>query len=299
MTEKTLLAKLFSLLLLHIFVYADDASAQNRDFLKLASGSMAAEVESPRKSNEVFIITDIPLYAGSNNLFNAETEAVDRGIIESFQSLVHRVSLAHQDWKIKDIKLASIMSAIKDIKIRDERKTAFTYSATGDFTFDEHIVKSILSRAGFQYYTSYSPVFIVIPVVEKDGEFLIWEDDEWMSAWGNMPNIVGLLKLNYLLGDLSDEVLLDPKLVATAKLPYFKKIMQKYNAQEILIVVGTYSGSKFKVMLRHLSDNNDKSKLIEHKFRSEINLEEFYENIAKDTLQIMDTYYKKYDSFDE
>lgn len=275
--EKSLLAKLFSITLLCIFMCIGEARAQNG----------------------VFTINDVPLYAESNNLFNAETEALNRGVVESFKDLVRRISLVNQHWKIANIRTENIMPAVKDIKIRDERKTAFSYRAIADITFDERAIKSILGRAGFQFLTTYSPVMLVVPVLYKGKQAVIWEDEEWMSAWGNMPNTFGLLKLSYLMGDLSDEMLLDPKLVASAKFAYFKNIMNKYNATELIIAVGSYSGNKFKVGLSHLSENDDKFKLLEYKFKSEVNLEEFYEGVAKDVLQNMDTYFKLYDSFDD
>lgn len=275
MMEKSLLAKLFSITMLCIFMWGEEAAAQN----------------------EVFVMMDVPLYAESNNLFNAKTEAIDIGITESFKNLVRRVALTSQHWKIANIKADSIMSAVKDVTLKNERKTAFTYRGVADITFDERIVKGILSRAGFQYLTMYSPVQLVIPVLYKGGKFIIWEDEEWMSAWGNMPNTFGLLRLSYLMGDLSDEMMLDPKLATTAKLPYFKAVMQKYNATEVIIAVGSYSGNKFNISLKHLSASDDKSKLFEYKFKSEVNLEEFYEGVAKDSLETMDTYFKQYDSF--
>ncbi|MCE2992410.1 MAG: DUF2066 domain-containing protein [Candidatus Jidaibacter sp.] len=278
MIEKTTLAKIFSVTL--FFLWAQIAVAQDSTV-----------------QNEVFRVVDVRIKAESNDLENAESEAVRQGIQDAFKILLFRLCTDDQKWKIEHTNISNVFNFVKQTTIRDERKTAFKYMATMDIVFDEGAVKNFLGKNGFKYFTMYSPVQLVIPILKKNEKYVIWEDEEWMSAWGEMPSELGLLKLVYLMGDLEDNLILTPKTAADAKFPYFQKILQKYKAEEVILAIGFYADDKFKITLRHLSSIDDKSKTAEYKFKSEVNTEEFYHNIAQNSLKEMDSYYKSYDSF--
>ncbi|MDF3048091.1 MAG: hypothetical protein K0R73_1209 [Candidatus Midichloriaceae bacterium] len=278
MIEKTVLAKIFSITL--VFLWAQIALAQ-----------------ASNEQNKAFKVVDISIQADSNDLSNAEAEAVLKGTLDAFKTLLFRLCTNDQKWKIENAPIRNVFDFVKKTSIRDERKTAFRYMATMDVVFDEAAVKNFLGRNGFKYFISYSPVQLVIPIVKKDEKYMIWEDEKWMDSWGEMPNELGLLKLAYLMGDLGDTLILNPKAAAEAKFPYFQKALEKYNAEEVVLIIGAYEGDKFKVTLQHLSSTDNGSKTMEYNVIPKSNIEAFYQSVANDALQEIDNYFKSYDTF--
>ena len=277
MIEKDWLAKLFSLILLNVFFAVNVAQADP----------------------SLFMVEDVPIYAESMNLFDAKIEALDVATEDSFGVLLNRLLPRHLHWRVKNLS-DKAFSSVDEVKIKDERMTAFTYSAKADISFRDKNVKKILNREGIFFVSKYSLPQLLIPVLFKDLRYSIWDDNDWEEIWGNIPNTFGLLQFKFMLGDLNDQANLDPLALTGDKLnfDYFASTLAKYGASEAVIVIGRHGKDKFEVTLKHLSQNASNVTTTVYDYSpSSQNYREFYQKVATESLWVLDSYYKNHNKF--
>lgn len=246
--------------------------------------------------NDVFLVNDVDIYAESDSLENAKNEAYNSGTKQAFSKLMERMLPKEQWWKADDITKQKAHLALQETYVINERMTSRSYRAKIAFQFNPLEVRKILQRAGTFYYDKYSVPHLLIPVLKKGDSFIIWQDNNWDIAWDDRPSRIGLFSLVYLNDDINDiELLKKPDSFLETRLYKFVPLLERYEAEGIVMVLGEMIENQLKLTIRIASRNSDTIRTFTYDRDQNIDDEEFYKNVATDTLQKIDSIYKGYD----
>lgn len=240
---------------------------------------------------DVFAVRNQDIKSESVNLFDARLVAEEQGTKDSFEILLKRLLPKEDYHKINNLKDESYRT-ILDVVILDERMTAFDYSAKANFIFNKQKVKKVLNERGIFFNDKRMASSLVIPVLCEDNNCTIWDEDDWIDVWDNMPKYLGMLQLKYTMGDLDDETSINPALSIKAKHEYFAKILKKYNASNVILVICNVNGDNFTIDIKCI----DEAKIDSYTFKLNANgnRKQFYQTLADECLWKIDSYYKNY-----
>jgi hypothetical protein len=250
-------------------------------------------------SDDPYLVENVEIYAESDSLDNAKRDAVNKGTIEAFDTLLKRLMPSSMHWKIDNIKKDQIFDLVKETKVVKERMTSKSYMATINLTFNNEGIKTILNRIGANYAEEYALTTLVIPILQKDEAYVVWGDNDWAKAWGEMPISLGLSKFSYAMGDLEDEADIDPLQVMKEPITKYKRIMQRYEADQIMFILAKELNTALDIKLRVVSLDDDVTLHALQKVSKDSTTMNLYKNVAQSLLTKVDDYYKGVNPFDE
>jgi hypothetical protein len=246
-----------------------------------------------------FVVKDVEVYAESDSLDNANREAVNEGTKEAFDILLRRLMPSPMHWKIDNIKKDGIYDLVEDRETSKERMTARSYMGTISFTFSENEVKNLLNRMGANYAEKYGIKTLVVPVLKMGGEYTLWGENDWSSAWGQMPIDLGLSKFTYALGDLQDYDDIQPQTIMKKQYRDYVPVLNRYGADQLLFILAEELNTVFEVKLRLLSFKNDVTLWTIQDKAEAILDEDIYRSLGYAILTMFDDYYKGMNLFDQ
>jgi hypothetical protein len=243
--------------------------------------------------NEVFVIRNVEVSASSTDNYNAKIEAVNQGIKESYSTMLKRILPAKDHWRIENMRFDEIYQTVSDVRLQHERITALSYKAVADIYYDQEALKKLLYSQGVFFISQYSDEYLVVPVLCHGEKCWTSYDEKWDDAWGNLPLYYGLLKLKYLLHDLNDETLFDYANSMSATLDQFKGLQERYGTRQFILIKADVRDEGFTVNVRHLSPDADTIFNTFYRLQDQDSTWDLYHKMALDTLDEMDTFYKK------
>jgi len=200
-------------------------------------------------------------------------------------------------WKVGTLNKNNAYDSFSEMNATFERMTSSSYMAKIDFCFNHEKIKTILNRMGIYYTESYSPRYLIIPILIDGKSISIWQNDEWFSAWESMPEKLGLTKFSYLSGDLIDEHMIDTASYTKKDYKNLGKILSRYNAAEAYLVIVELTKGQYNIKIQNISKD---SKIYNMSLQSkpEINNEDFFKEMCKQILFKIDSIYKCFDSLE-
>lgn len=258
--------------------------------------ALLAFINSTIAADDIFCVRDVDVYSESDTLDNAKREAVNKGTEEAFRLLLARLLPQETMWKVSTLKKNNAYDSVSEMKATFERMTSSSYMGKIDFCFNPQKIKTILNRMGIYYTASFSPQYLIIPILIDSKSVSIWENDEWFSAWEGMPESIGLSKFSYLLGDLQDEALIDPVSYTKQDYKNLNKILKRYGAQEAYVVIVESDKLQYKITLQNVSKDGKKYDML-IPANPAMNNEAFFKDMNTQILLKIDSIYKCFDSF--
>lgn len=268
-------------------------------FVMLQLPRLAVATQPNDALNEVFVVRNVKIVADSIDTDNARTDAINKGLIDSFKVLLKRILAPNDIWRVDSIKFEDGASALTKMVTHTEKMTSNSYEAKVDYYFNEEVIKSVLYSQGVFFMNKYTKEKLVIPVLCLANECSTDDDSKWYSAWSNLPGERGLVRFKYLLNDLQDEALLDPNKLLDVQRQGLEGLGKRYMVSEYILILGRCATdcSKMDVTFRSISPKDDEAKTMKYEMRKAETLPDFYERIANDMLDLADYYYKHYDEF--
>lgn len=246
-----------------------------------------------------FEVEAVEVYAESDSLDNARRDAINQGTQEAFVSVLKRLMPSSMHWKVDNIKKDQIYDLVQETKVIKERMTSKSYMGTISITFISDGIKNILNRLGANYADEYALATLVIPILQIGEEYYIWGDNDWAKAWGQAPINLGLSKFSYAMGDLEDDADIDQLKVLKTPITEYKKMLEKYNADQILFIMAKELNTAFDINLRLISLDDDVTLHSLQKISDKQERDELYKKLALNLLVKIDDYYKGVNPFDE
>lgn len=186
---------------------------------------------------DVYVIDDIKIYYEAENLQDAKMRAEEEAISKAFNILMNRILPRVSVWKVQLIEPEKIQKSALVATPTFERKTTETYMATFSVSFNSEKIRAILNKVGAVYYDKPAPQSLVIPIVDRGLKSIVWDNNiPELAAWNEAPIHLGISNFTYAEGDLMDIVLFSPDQSFEKPYAYFKDILDKYEAEQVILI---------------------------------------------------------------
>ncbi len=157
-----------------------------------------------RAYGDVYTIDSIILKKKFANTKDFRLNLIDKGIIDSFKFLSERLIIEKEYWKIKNIESSKIKETILKVNILDEKKVGSEYQINLSINYDKNKIKQFFNQRNISYTDIVSEPVMVFPIIKKNENIFIWNDNFILNNWNNTKYKNFLV--DYLLpeGDLTD-----------------------------------------------------------------------------------------------
>ena len=183
-----------------------------------------------------------PVDATAESAAKAKEKAIAEGQVKAANKIIQRMVLK-EDWaKLPKITAQQAGQMLSSISVENERRSTVRYLATLIARFHAQGFRNLLRQAKVRYAETTSNPVMVLPVYQKDGRKMLWDQPTpWRDAWTHLPAQSGLVPLITPFGDLTDMKEVggsDAILTAPQKL---QNIAHRYGAQDYIIATALES----------------------------------------------------------
>lgn len=157
-----------------------------------------------RAYGDVYTVDGIILKEKFANTKDFRLNLIDKGIIDSFKFLSQRLIIEKEYWKIKNIESSKIKETILKVNVLDEKKVGSEYQVNLSINYDKNKIKQFFNQRNISYTDIVSEPVMVFPIIKKNENIFIWNDNFILNNWNNTKFKNFLVE--YLLpeGDLTD-----------------------------------------------------------------------------------------------
>jgi len=158
------------------------------------TASFAAQADDP------YLVTGIVIDATASNALEAQSIAMGQGQAAGARVLIERLTLiedrlgtaldtnSHMNEMGElvpgnELEASVVAEMISGMEILNEQRSATRYIAELEISFDPRAVERVLSSFGVPFVDAQSRFALVLPVLDVDGQFILWDDNPWQNAW--------------------------------------------------------------------------------------------------------------------
>lgn len=187
---------------------------------------------------DIFSVMGIELDVRARTAIAARERAISQAEVRGFEALLYKL-LDHDSPLLgRSYPGAQIRPMVRAFEVGEEKRASGRYIATYHVSFDPQSVRQFLGRLNAAFSEIPGDRLLVIPLIEKHGATLLWEDaNPWWQVIGP-----GLLK-NYLHDYVVPDASFDERLAWSPghllrgpKPSRLKALLQKYDADDVLLI---------------------------------------------------------------
>lgn len=183
-------------------------------------------------------IYDVRLNLSPTSSLKNHLDALHHARLESWKALLRRITPIEYQKRLNDIPETVISNIIDSFSIDDERNTSKGYQGSYLFHYNEKAVKNLLKAYDTPLIETSYPHTLVIPVLKTTNGFALWdEENTLLPAWKDMLSSLEYFNFKIPLGDITDYEIFAPQDLLDGNKEALKKIMDRYNAQDIAIFI--------------------------------------------------------------
>lgn len=205
---------------------------------------------SANAANTLFTVENVEVDVTADNAIKARQQAFEEAQLRAFEELTKRMLSAPQLSNYANLPVQTISSLVQDYEVKDEKLSAKRYIGTYTFRFRDTAVKRYFSQSGQQYTDVPSRPTLILPFLETANGTELWDNNPWMSAWANTPNLAGgLVPLVVPLGDVSDVSDISEDEALSYSPRGLRTLVDRYGASEAVIAIAKPEGTGLSVQL--------------------------------------------------
>ena len=190
--------------------------------------------------DDIFVVRDIPIDETAASASVARTAAIEKGQREAVERLLARLTRSAFRDSIGDLDPETIRFLIRALQIDDEKTSDIRYLAKLTVSFKPEAVRAYLRGAGIPFVEVRSRPVLVIPVIERNGSYALWENpNPWREAWERYKSVVGLVPVISPIGDLSDFAGLNAEQSVDADVGALSEISARYGAGSAMVAIAS------------------------------------------------------------
>ena len=238
-----------------------------------------------------FSINDIEISTPFEINFN-KNKIIDEGFVKAFDHLTLSIVQTTYHEKLKKTSITMIKGMIETFSIKEEKFIDEIYYLTLNVSFNKKKVFDLLESKNIFPSLPIKKDVLFIPIIldENEGEILIFSENYFYNNWNS--NIKKYHLLNFILPteDLEDFNLIKNNLNNLENYD-FKKIIQKYNLDDYIIMIVFKNDEEIRV-LNKISFNK-KIDLKNFKFQNlSLESKKEYEQFTKNLKNMYENYWK-------
>ncbi|NIJ43060.1 hypothetical protein FHS78_003370 [Parvibaculum indicum] len=204
----------------------------------------------PAGAGELFTVKNVHVDVTADSAATARGLAQAKGQREALTLLMQRLTLP-EDWdKLPPVDDGMAQNAVSGFQVADEKASSTRYIADLIVSFQRGAVRGILGRSGVPYAETQARPALLLPVLEKDGTRILWEDDNpWRKAW-NERDLAGAMKpLIVPLGDIDEMSLVPVDKAVSGDAEALKTLADRYGAADAVVALAKASPRDGKTVL--------------------------------------------------
>lgn len=187
----------------------------------------------------VFTVT-VPVDATAANANAARDAARRDGARHAFDALMQRLTMPGDRGRLPKPNDAMLNDLVQGFEVAKERTSGVRYLADYSFAFHPDAVRRLLRQAGVPFAETRSKPVVVLPVLQQDGQALLWEPtNAWRQAWAAHPPPAGLVPLVLPPGDAADTATIDAAAAVAGDGARLQAIAQHYDGADVLVTRAT------------------------------------------------------------
>ena len=234
-------------------------------------------------SNDLFKTTFYDVEFISNNIENDKINKINKLKIKSFQNILKK-SLNNKNYNQINNGLSSdlINTLIKNIIINDEKIINDKYIAKIRINFDKDKIIEFFRNNKIPY-VEYHPQKFLLIIYEEDGinENLFTKNNNFYKYYKGYLNKNNLFKIPNL--DINDRFILKKEHIKNNNFEKIKNFTNKYNLNEVIIVLASKKNSKVDYNLIIYSDEKFFKKKLEF---YEYKFDKFFKILENESLDL-------------
>lgn len=199
--------------------------------LLYSTGVMAAD-------SKIYEVNDVPVDATAESAAAARQQALRAGEREAFNRLVRRITLREYHSQLPNPDHGTISTYVRDFAVSDEKTSSVRYLARMHVRFRSNDIRQLLNEFGIPFSETVSKPVLVLPVVERNGVFSLWEEtNRWRQAWNTVDNQGRMVPIVRPGGDLTDIATIGTQHTVNGDLIRLKSITTRYDAGSVLVAI--------------------------------------------------------------
>ncbi|MBL41140.1 MAG: hypothetical protein CMM49_00605 [Rhodospirillaceae bacterium] len=192
------------------------------------------------KANETvdpYVVKNIVVDITSTTTSNARDIALNKAQRIAYLKLIKRLVVADQINLVPKINDKKIIEMISSLQIDKEKALDKRYFATFLVKFNSSKIREFLKSNDILFSESISKRQIIIPVYEKEGVMMLWDDpNKWRISWINLTqNQNKIFPIFVPEGSLSDIATINAKQAINSNQKSLDKILSRYELENGII----------------------------------------------------------------
>ncbi|MDD5586869.1 MAG: DUF2066 domain-containing protein [Alphaproteobacteria bacterium] len=184
----------------------------------------------------LYQVSDVAVDVTADSAAHARDQAIIQAQRSALDQLLARLGADPVlGQKLDDDAVAALVQAFE---VQQERTSAVRYIGTFTVRFKPAAVRNFLGKHGTSYSEVRSKPVVVLPVVNKGGRYVLWEESTpWRTAWEGLVGKGGLVPVVVPVGDLDDIATISTPEAVSGKPEALMALMNKYQAGGALVAV--------------------------------------------------------------
>lgn len=172
--------------------------------------------------------------------------ARDRAIVEAqrsaFDRLLATLSTPADIARLPGLSDDAISDMVLDFEVEEEQVSTVRYIGRLAFRFRAQPVRQYLEQNGVGYAVPATRPALVVPVLTRDGNSLLWDEgNAWLAAWSDASVGGPLVGIVVPLGDLSDIAAIDAPRALAGDNAALQALAQRYGAGDVVVAEAVVS----------------------------------------------------------
>ncbi len=185
---------------------------------------------------DAFTVRDIAVDVTADSAAAARDSAIVQGQRMAFDQLLLNLATPEDVARLAPLDDQTIDDMVLDFEVESENVSTVRYIGRLAFRFRAAPVRQYLEQGGASYAVSASRPALVLPVLTRDGNSLLWDDGNvWLAAWSETPVDGTLVSIAVPLGDLTDIAAIDGPRALDGDMTALQAMAQRYGAGDVIV----------------------------------------------------------------
>lgn len=195
-----------------------------------------AQVPAPA-AVDVFAVRGVEVDRSAATAAQARDQAIAEGQRLAWRRLVERMVPAEARGSVISLPVAEIASLIDSFEVETERGTGTRWIGALGYRFRSNDVRQVFRSRNVAFAETPARRVLIVPVAIRDGQALLWEDDNaWRLAWAALPAPTGLQPWILPQADIEDAALIGAEQAATLDRARLRALAARYGTQGVIVV---------------------------------------------------------------
>lgn len=205
--------------------------------LALAAGLSAALAPAGRaQSEESFTVRGVKVDVTADSAAAARDQAIVAGQRKAFDELLLTLATAEDVARLPPLDDDSIGNMVLDFQVESESVSTVRYIGELAFRFRAAPVQQYLEQGGANYAVGATRPALVLPVLTRDSQSLLWDEgNDWLAAWSQSSVDGTLVSFVVPLGDLTDLAAIDAARALDGDAAALQAITMRYGAGDVIV----------------------------------------------------------------